>query len=59
MTTNAQITTVAEHGETVFIPLNKLVCRKWCIQEVPERGGHPAQAADVRPFNRLVIKDRS
>ena len=24
MTTNAQITTVAEHGETVFIPLNKL-----------------------------------
>jgi hypothetical protein len=39
--------------------IDRLVCGKWYIHEAPERGGHPAQAADVRPFDRLVVKDRS
>ena len=40
-------------------PFDKLVCGQCYIHQVRERGGHPAQAADVGPFDRLVVKDRS
>ena len=37
---------------------DRLVCQHWIIKRLPERGGHPAQAAEARPFDRLAGEGR-
>jgi hypothetical protein len=39
-------------------PFDRLVCQHWAIKRLPERGGHPAQAAEARPFDRLAGEGR-